>query len=230
MAAQDQDIVLWKTWKRTRAPADLQALLRQMNGVMQKEVNRWSGAIARESLEIEAAVLAKQAFETYDPKMGTKLSTHVSNYLQKLSRDVYTHQNLARLPEYQTLKVQAYQRAHTDLEGRLGRPPTVAELSDHMAWSQPAVEQLRKQLRKETVESLDMSTMPAYGRSNNDVMVDLIYHDLNPMQKSIFEHTTGYGGAPILSGKELTTKLKMTQGQLSYEKKKIIDRVKTVIK
>jgi DNA-directed RNA polymerase specialized sigma subunit len=227
---KDQDMVLWKTWKRTRAPSDLQALLRQMSGLIAKESSRWSGAIAREVLEIEAARLAKQAFETYDPKAGAKLSTHVSNYLQKMSRDVYTHQNLARLPEYQTLKVQTFQRAHSDLEGQFGRPPSTAELADHMSWSVAAVEHLRKQLRKESVESLDLKTMPASGRSDSDVMVDLVYHDLNPLQKSIFDHTTGYAGATILSGKELTDKLKITQGQLSYEKQKIISHVKSVIK
>jgi hypothetical protein len=58
--------------------------------------------------------------------------------------------------------------------------------------------------------------------------VDLVYHDLSPLQKSIFEHTTGYGGAPVLDGKAMMKKLNLTQGQLSYEKSKIIARIKSL--
>lgn len=226
--SKEKDLALWKAWRRSGSSSDLQALLQQMDGLLQKEVNRWQGAIAREVLELEAARLAKKAFESYNPKAGTALSTHLINHLQKLSREVYTHQNLARIPEYQTLKINTFQRSHSTLEDQLGRPPTTAELAEHLAWSPAAVETMRKQLRKEEVESVGSGALPAFGRTQSDVMVDLVYHDLSPQQKAIFEHTTGYGGAPVLSGQDLMKKLNITQGQLSYEKKKIISRVKAV--
>lgn len=226
---KERDIELWKTWKRSHSPMDLQALLKQMDGLMSKEVSRWQGVIAREILEIEAAKLAKQAFESYDPKAGAALSTHVTNYLQKLSRQVYVSQNLARIPEYQNTKVKYFEKSRQELSAQHGREPTASELASHLNWSVAAVEHLRKQIRKESVESLDLKGTPAYGRSEHDVLVDLVYHDLNPVQKTIFESTTGYGGAPVLTGKELTKKLNITQGQLSYQKKRIVDRVKTLM-
>lgn len=229
MALKDKDLELWRQWKRTRSPMDLSALLRQMDGVIQKETNRWSGVLARDVLLTEAERIAKDAFETYDPKAGAALATHLTNYLQKLSRIVYTHQNVGRIPEYQTLKIKQFERAQSELESQLGRAPTAAELATHLVWSVAAVEKMRKELRRESVESRDVKGLPAFGRSEADVMVDLVYHDLNPLQKSIFEHTTGYGGAPILAGKDLTAKLKITQGQLSYEKTKIINRVKSLL-
>jgi DNA-directed RNA polymerase specialized sigma subunit len=226
---KERDIELWRKWKRTKSPHDLQELLRQMDGVMAKEVSRWSGAIAREVLEIAAARIAKEAFENFDPKREVALSTYLTNYLQKLSREVYTHQNLARLPEYQTRKIKTFQRAEAELRDTHGRDPTAAELSNHLVWSMNAVQGLQKQMRKEQVESSDVVGTPMMGRTDSDTMVDLVYHDLNPVQKKIFEHTTGYAGAPILSGSALMKNLNITQGQLSYEKRKIVDRVKKLM-
>lgn len=229
MSTKDRDLELWRQWKRAKTPANLSLLLQQMNGVIQKETNRWSGAIARDVLLTEAEKLAKDAFESYNPNAGAALSTHLTNTLQKLSRTVYSHQNISRLPEYQTLKLQTFNRAHNELEDALGRAPTSAELAERLAWSHAAVEKMRKTVRKENVESLDVGGTPAYGMSETDQMVHLVYHDLNPLHKAVFEHTTGYGGSPILSGAELTKKLKISQGQLSYAKSQIINRIKSVI-
>lgn len=226
---RDQDIERWKTWKRTRAPSDLGALLKGFEGLLAKEVGRWSGVLAKEVLWTEAERLAKESFESYDPKMGAALSTHLTNHLQKLSRTVYQHQNVGRIPEYQTLKINSFQRAHAELESSLGRPPSTAELSTHMAWSTGAVEKMRKELRREAIESNDLNGTPTHERSEQDAMLDLVYHDLNPLQKAIFEHRTGYGGAPVLDGKELTSKLKISQGQLSYELGKVVNKIKRVM-
>ncbi len=42
---------------------------------------------------------------------------------------------------------------------------------------------------------------------------------------TIFEHTTGYGGAPLLRNPQLMTKMKMTQGQLSYQKRLLVNQI-----
>ena len=228
-SSKDRDIELWKAWKRTKSPMDLQPLLKQFEGLVNKEVNRWGGVIAREVLEMEGLRLAKQAFETYDPKAGTALSTHVTNYLQKLSRTVYEHQNLARIPEYQTLKIKQFEKARSDLESQLGRDPSASELASKLMWSLAAVEELRTQMRRESLESKDTHGIPVAGYGAHDSQIHLVYHDLTPMQKVVFEHKTGYGGAPVLSGDELMKKTKLSQGQLSYELNKIKDKFKSVL-
>lgn len=225
MNTKERDLELWRTWKKTRSDPDLAALMKQMNPIIQKEVNRWSGVLARPVVEMEARRLAIQAFDNYNEFAGAAVSTHLTNYLQKLSRLIYTHQNLARIPEYQTLKINAFNRARSELETTLGREPTTEELADSVGWSKSQIADLHKLTRPEQLEFHD--SMPSFAKEGeDDGTIDLVYHDLNPTQKIIFEHQTGYGGKQKLSNKDLMKKLSLTQGQLSYEKRRLVERIK----
>ncbi len=87
---QERDREVWREWKRSRSTANLQIVLQQLNPVIQREVNRWAGTLARPLLELEAKRLAMEAIESYNPNAGASLATHVTNRLKKLSRISYT--------------------------------------------------------------------------------------------------------------------------------------------
>jgi len=219
---KQKDAELWRTWKRTQNPSDLQALLDQMKPIIAREVNKWASAMSRSLLEAEAKRLAVEAFRAYDPNQGTALSTYVASRLPKLSRMVYSTQNTARLSETKALLFHTYNVGTNELRDRLGRDPTSEELQDRLGWSKKKLDQFQRQAsRKEYVESEEH---PDYDTAE-DHLVDFIYHDLTPLQKLIFEYSTGYLGKPQLSGKELMKKLNITQGQLSYQKSLIVQRV-----
>lgn len=216
------DIELWRQWKKTRAPSDLQALLTQMNGILMREVGKWAPSMSRSYLEGEAKRLAVEAFETYDPNFGAALSTHIASRLVKLSRVVYATQNTARLSETKNLLFHTYHTATHDLRDRHGREATNEELADHLGWSPKKLESFQRQSqRKEFVESEDHPEVD----DAEDHLVDYIYHDLTPLQKQIFEHSTGYLGKQKLSGDALMKQLGITQGQLSYQKTLIVQAV-----
>jgi len=223
-----RDVELWREWKRSPTPMNLQRLLDQLNPVIQRAVNQWTGTLARPALELEAKTLAKEAFETYRPTGGASLATHVINRLKKLSRLSYQHQNLARIPEYQQLKFNTYSTAQAQLQDDLGRDPTGSELADQLGWSEPAVANYQRNLRQEFIESGE--TPPIFDeRPEDSGMIDYIYYDLAPIQQKIFEFTTGYQGAPTLSNPEIMHKLKLTQGQLSYQKRLITNRIENTM-
>lgn len=225
---KEQDLEIWKVWKKQPTPANMQAVLRQVDPLIQKEVNRWSGKLARPALELEAKRLAAEAVESYSPTGGAALSTHVMNRLRKLSRLPYTHQNIARIPEYQTLKFHTYELAKSALQDRLGRDPTVDELANELGWSKNHLTSFQKSIRKEFVESGEPP--PIFDTHTDESgMVDFVFHDLSPVQKQIFQYSTGYGGAPILSNPDMTKKLKLTQGQLSYQKRLLVNKIQSVI-
>ena len=216
------DTELWRQWKKTKSPGDLQRLLTQMNPILLREVNKWAPSMSRSYLESEAKRLAVEAFESYDPNYGTALSTHVASRLPKLSRVVYATQNTARLSETKNLLFHTYYSSANDLRDRHGREPTNDELADHLGWSPKKLETFQRQSqRKEFVESEDHPDVD----DAEDHLVDYIYHDLTPLQKSIFEHSTGYQGKPKLSGEAMMKKLNITQGQLSYQKTLIVQAV-----
>lgn len=215
---KNADLEAWRQWKSTGSPMDLQRLLDQMMPIISREVNKWAAAMSRSLLETEAKRLAVEAFKAYDPNKGVALSTFLASRLPKLSRTVYSNQNVARLSETKTLLFNAYNTAHNDLYNLHGREPTNDELSDSLGWGKKKLEAFQRQAhRKEYVESEDHP----YSESGDDYLADYVYHGLTPLQKSIFEHSTGYLGKPKLSGKQMMSQLKITQGQLSYQKKMI---------
>lgn len=221
-AVKNKDLELWTKWKRTQNPADLQLLLNQMEPIIAREVNRWSNSMSRSLLESEGKRLAVEAFQTYDPKQGTALSTYVASRLPKLSRLTYSHMNAARMSETQVMLFHTYNTGLNALRDQHGREPTHDELADHLGWSPKKLTTFQQQAhRKEFVESEEHPD----DDSSEDHLVDFIYHDLTPQQKKIFEYTTGYGGAKKKSGQEIMKELGLTQGQLSYQKNLIVTAV-----
>jgi len=225
---REHDTAAWREWKRAPNSVNLGRLLQQLNPIIQREVGRWVGTLARPALELEAKKLAAEAIESYSPTAGAALATHVTNRLKKLSRLSYTHQNIARIPEYQTLKFRTFTDAQMELADKFGREPTADELADELRWSNAAVANFQTNLRREFVESGELP--PHFDQSHGTGgEIDFIYHDLTPMQKKIFEHTTGYGGARVLNNPQLTEKLELTQGQLSYQKRALTNRFESLM-
>ena len=220
----EKDKAVWQAWNASPSSSNMEVVLRQLNPIIQQAVNRWAGTLARPLLELEAKRLAVQAVRTYNPSSGAALATHVSNRLRKLSRITYTHQNVARLPEHRMVRFHTFNLANSSLSDRLWREPTVDELVDELGWSRSYLEHFQKGMRKEFLESAP--TPPHFdSRPGDEGFIDFVFNDLNPVQKKIFEHTTGYGGMPLLSNPKLRKKLKLSQGQLSYQKKLLIGKI-----
>lgn len=225
-STKDTDMELWRTWKRTQSPLDLQKLLDQMLPIINREVSKWAPAMSRSLLEMEGKRLAVLAFKTYDPSAGTALSTYVASRLPKLSRTVYSNQNAARLSEANALLFHSFNSAQNKLTESLGRDPSAEELSDELGWSMKKLHQFRTQSgRKEYVESEDH---PDAGDDTDDYLADFIHHDLPHVQKQMFEHLTGYRGSPKLSNSGIMKKLKLTQGQYSYQKNLLVKHIEKV--
>lgn len=215
-SVKDKDLELWQTWKRTQSPVDLQRLLDQMAPIIAREVNRWANSMSRSLLEAEGKRLAVEAFKTYDPKAGTALSTYVASRLPKLSRMTYANMNAARMSETQAMLFHTYNTGLNTLRDEHGREPTHDELADHLGWSPKKLRDFKRQAhRKEFVESEEH---PDNENSDDMALVHFFYHDLNPLQKKLFEYTTGYGGGQKKTGKQIMAELNLTQGQLSYQK------------
>jgi DNA-directed RNA polymerase sigma subunit (sigma70/sigma32) len=172
-------------------------------------------------LETQAKILAVKAIRSFDPNRGVKLSTHVTNQLQKLSRVNYAHQNAARVPEHSMLQFHTFNIAKEDFRTDNGREPTTVELADSLKWSPRKIEQFETQFgRAELLESKD-SPADLFVPHQHDPRLGYAYHSMSPRQQKIFEYSTGYNGVTRMSNSKIMKKLKITQGVLSYEKNKI---------
>lgn len=227
--ASATDDELYAQWKRSGAPSDLEALVRALEPLIQAEVNRRAGTLARDLLVIQARKLAVDAIRSYNPNAGVKISTHVTNQLQKLSRVNYAHQNAARIPEHTMLQFHSVRIATEDFKADHGREPSVQELADTLKWSPKKVEQFHTQFgRSELLESID-TPGEMFVAASHDPRIDYVYTTLSPRQQLIFEYTTGYHGREKLSNPKIMAKLGITQGVLSYEKTKIKEAFQKVI-
>lgn len=229
---QESDVAAWRTWKASPTDGNAAALLKQVEPLVHKEVNKWSGTLARPLLETEGKRLAMQAFQSYDPSKGAALGTHVVNQLQRMSRLSYANQNVARLPENKMLLYHSYNLAHSELADSHGRAPTADEMADRLGWPIKKVEEYRKSIgRREMLESGGLFETGDAGLYDADVqshVVDFVHHGLPAQHKLIFEHLTGYAGADVLSNQDIQKKLGVTQGQYSYAKAQLIKHLEKV--
>jgi DNA-directed RNA polymerase sigma subunit (sigma70/sigma32) len=116
--------------------------------------------------------------------------------------------------------------AQNNLYDSLGRDPTVDELADELKWTPKKVSAFQQSYgRKEFVESegdfLDKDT-------EDSTLTDFYYHGLAPDDKKLFEDITGYGGVRPKTNAQLRSKHNLTQGQLSYKKRKFVNDIKGI--
>lgn len=225
---QQDDLELWKEWKKTKSPLTLEHLLTKLAPLIHREVTKWGMAVPRVALESKARMLVIDALESYDPNRGAALGTHVTNRLRKLSRSVYPYQNVARLPENKQLLYNTFQVAQNHLYDQHGRDPTVEEMADELGWTKKRVASFQQAFdRRELVESEGAYIEDDPATSG---VVDFYYFGLAPDDKRLFEDITGYAGKRVLSNQELMTKYKLTQGQLSYKKRRFVDQLQNIQK
>ena len=223
---QQQDLEMWRQWKSSNDPQVLNSLVDRLNPLIQREVQKWGTTVPRPALESKARILTAEALNTYDPNKGAAIGTHVASRIRKLSRHVYPYQNIARLPENKQLNYNTFQIAQNRLIDNLGRDPSVSELSDELGWSQRKVTDFQRSFgRRELVESEG-----AYidEDPSTQTLIDFYYHGLNPHDQRLFEDITGYKGKPAMNNRQLMNKYRLTQGQLSYRKRKFVDDIKRI--
>lgn len=223
---QQKDLELWQEWKKTKRPEVLTTLLTRLQPLIYREVSKWQATVPPAVLESKGRLLTVQALEEYNPNRGAAIGTHVTSRLRKLSRSVYPYQNVARLPENQQLFFNTFTIAQNKLLDETGRDPTTEELADELKWSVKKVGDFRRSFeRRELVES-EGSQLESFDEQSP--LVDFFYHGLTPEDKLMFEDITGYGGKSRKNNTQLCKQYKLTQGQLSYKKRKFVEDIKRV--
>lgn len=229
----DGDMAAWHEYKRSPTPDNRSKLLKRFDGVIQNQVNRWSGPVSRDVLLNEAKLLAVKAFDSFNPNAGASLATHLTNQLLPLSRIVYTYQNAARMPENVTQKISTFNTANETLKLTLGREPTTDELHTELGWAASDITRIRDYNHRDLVES-GPALAGDFHRHNqddeDDMLLGAIYFELTPQEKRLFEHTTGYNGARVMKNPELMQVFGVTQPKLSYMKEQLRKRIDTLLR
>ena len=209
---EDEDIRLWRQYKAGNQNAKWE-LLRGFKGLISGVAIKQSHNLPKPVVEAKLKQYALQAFDTYDPAKGTKLSTHVTYYLQKINRDNYNNQQAIRLPENLAIGYSRFMEAKGRLHESFGREPNSAELAEHLGWSLSAVENANKKYHKEFVESRQTFEPAITDSDISGTAIELVYHQMTNDERYLFEHKTGYLGKDLKPMDKIRKDLKKTPHQ-----------------
>ena len=227
----EKELELWGNFKTNPNPDDFGALYDTFSGTIGDSIRRWGGhhnPLPPQAVQATAMTIFNDALMDYDPNKGAKLSTHITNKLMSMGRFVRENKDIAHIPDDRLTQVFKMKDEEFFLEDRLGRTPSVAELSDHLQWPIKKVKLMKKELKKDLLSSRGMSREMESGfDTRNDELesgLKSMYLDLPPVQQSILEYTFGFHGQPKLTPNEIARKLKVQPSKVFYEKKKMADR------
>ena len=216
----------YNRWSQRPTPKNLATVVKDFSGILRSELPRYQGNLPTNILKSNGKKIMIDAVKTFDPRKGT-LKNHIASNLRRLHRVNYETSSVFRMSEELQQGVNQFKMARDHLENKLQRDPTNEELSGELKWSPTKVARLDKQLKKETLSSaLEMA--PSYVQME-DPMIDFLYHDLEPRDKIVFQHRTGYRKAPILSVADVAKRIKVSPASVSNRALKIAKQLQTVM-
>lgn len=220
-----KDLQLWQTWNQNgKKPDDLEPLMKQIDPLIRRASNIYAGKvnIPKSAVHAEFQLQAIDAFNTYNPKRGASLGTHVTWQLKKGRRFISTYQNIGRIPETRIHGITTFQNAQDELKDQLGRDPSAHELADHLKWPVNQVSAMTLELsRKEIPTSTLQGDMSAIKPSREAELLRLIQYDLSPDEKIVYEYLLGVNGKPQLKPGEIALRLNMSPSKVSRVKDSI---------
>lgn len=211
---------------------DMQArntLIKKYIPMIRSQINLRFGSgtiIPKSAIESEGIAQVSKAIDNYDPTKGAAFGTHVFNYLHKMSRYVNTYGHTVRQSEEVFSMVSKLKEAQNKLRDRLGREPSILELSKETKTSESQVRRILPQIR--TVQ-IDMGfDVGRHETSAIDDYVDYIRKfDFTPQEMLVFDGSTGYQGAEKKKAGTLAQELKVSPAQISHIRSKIADKLQT---
>lgn len=213
-------------WKKTKNPMMLSALLKKYQRLIDKEIPKYRGQLPDPILRTYAKKVTIDAIKTFDPTRS-KLSTHIVNNLLRLHRKNYEISGITRLPEDIQRGVNMYRQTKEHLDDKLGREPTVEEISDELKWNKSRVIRTEKLVKKEVLSS-GLDYAPARYEMK-DPRLDNLYYDLDPRDKIIFQYKLGYNGYPVLTPAEIAKKLRISEAMVSIRAKNIAGKIQEIM-
>ncbi len=180
-------------------------------------------------IKSKAKILTAKAVESYSPEHGAALPTWVSRQLMPLRRIRRQSQSAVRVPEGVQIDAYHLMRAEQDFFDKNEREPDVYELADFAKIPVKRIEHIRKVFKPIPSEAAFSSEENPDGFSGvsstetsfGNEAFEYVYRDADHLDRRILEMKTGFGGSPVLSGKEIAAKLGLTEPQLSRRSAKL---------
>ena len=230
---QDMLDTRWNDWNSTQSPMNMQVLLDEADPVLRSAVRSYTGMTDHPILYGKARLMAAQAMPKFDPKQKVKLKTFLMNELKGLTRFGLQDARPIRTPERIIYDSRTLDKAEREYQVTHLREPSIAELADSTGLSQKRIEHVRTTIGR----TLNEGTMAQVGREGApfevptnrpdplEIIKDFVYHDLNDVDKIIFDYRFGAHGKPRTGVVEIGRKLKISPSSVSNRAATIADKI-----
>lgn len=222
---QDKLTDAFARWQAEKTPETEAALHASLEPVISTAVHSFGGGDP--ALKIRAKILAGNAINTYDPKAGASLSTHVYNNLQRLNRYRAARSRVLHIPENVRMDSAAIHRFVTDYTDKHGVEPSDSAISDGTGLSLKRIARTRtgNEMSGSQAET-DKGDVSMFSQRNAEqIWADYVYHDSDERSRKILEWSTGYNGQPILPKHEIAKRLRITPAAVSLRISKMMSKM-----
>lgn len=216
------------TWKGAKTPEANAAILTHLQPTIDKAIRTHVGE-PNPLIVSRARRMTLDSLHGYDPTRS-RLQTHLFNQLQGLKRVSRQQGSVMKVPERVSLDRYNLENAHQELVHELGRDPNDAELADRTGFSHKRMKHVRTYnpaVAEGTLEASNPEQMVfgGTGSPRSTMWHQIVYDDLSPMDKLIFEHTMGHNGKKILANHQIADKIRRSPGLVSQRKKYIQEQL-----
>lgn len=215
----------YEMWRKNPSPQTAEPFLDALQPDIQKAIRNYGND--DDDFETKANLLALQYAETYDPKKGASIRTHINNGLHKLTQVRQERMSALHIPENVHAEKARIQETSEAFKAEFDREPNRQELADRTGLSIRALERIEKYdpTAAESLFESDKGDAMTERRSVNDMWMDYVYFELDPIDKKVFEWSTGYGGVEKISKAEMAERLKISAPAISKRVNKIVAKI-----
>lgn len=225
-AGPDPAIESWRRWKQLPSPQTLSGVLKvvqpTIDGAVRANPRLNPGVVAG-----QAKQLAIRAIKSYEPERGASLSAHVFNHLRPLSYRAAEMTSVLPRSRYTIEEVSKLRNARRDFLEENGYEPDDNEMMERLGVDRKRLKRLNQLALTEVPESAleYLPDAPGQEPDEDNLWVDYVYHDLDPISKRIMDLRTGRNGNKIHSVEETAMKVGISPGAVSLRAKSIAERI-----
>lgn len=234
-----QELQLWYDWHQNgRKQEHLEPLLRSLDPLIRAETTKrmqgLGGSIASSALKNQLRNATVRALETYDPKKGTQLTTHVINNFMRVTDFVAANRNPKYMPREDVERFGAFQNAKIEFQELHGREPTHTELANQLGWSQRQIKKMHKGFGSEAFT--DMGTELEHDIQHEDPIqqvrsaLHLMRSTMTPEQQQFADLHYPEEGAQQKSVSAIAKAMKIPEHKAYRIKKKVEATLAPIIK
>jgi len=205
---------LFNTWKQAPGPNTVTPLVKSLDPMISKALSSY-GYAGDPNMKTTAQLHVIKALPRFDPKRA-QLGTFVFNELKRLQRLGPKQQHAIPMPEQAAFDLKSIQRVEHDLSYKLGREPNHDELADATGLASRRIQAIKKRYGMPTLTEQSFATDEGFievpgQRSGSDESQELwteaVYYEMDPVDKKIFDWSTGLHGQSKISKTNMAAKL-----------------------